>query len=335
MGNQTHWYSSQKRNNAMTKTLKKVAVLMGGWNAEREVSLISGASVCKALEELGHEVLAIDVQRDAFGLTQQLTQQARGKPDIIFNALHGRIGEDGTMQGFLDIIGIPYTHSDVLASAIAMDKPLAKAVVSGVGVPCPEGKTVTRKEIIENGYPMEPPFVIKPTNEGSSVGVRLVKTKESIGTIEEDGWIYGDKVLIEKYIAGHELTVAVLTHNNEAKALTVTELRPRHQEFYDYTAKYTDDQTDHLIPAPIPEEITAEAMRLAVLSCQTIGCNGAARADFRWDDTKKGTSGLFFLEVNTQPGLTPLSLLPEQAQFVGMPFNDLMSWILEHPIWPV
>ncbi|HBM90806.1 MAG TPA: D-alanine--D-alanine ligase, partial [Rhodospirillaceae bacterium] len=272
----------------MTKSPKKVAVLIGGWNAEREVSLISGASVCKALEALGHEVLAIDVQHDAQGLIGQLTQQAGGKPSIIFNALHGRIGEDGTMQGFLDIIGIPYTHSGVLASAIAMDKPLMKSVVSGVGVPCPEGKTVSREDIIKNGYPMEPPFVIKPTNEGSSVGVRLVKTKDNISEIEEDGWIYGDKVLIEKYISGHELTVAVLTHKDEAKALTVTELRPRHQEFYDYTAKYTDDQTDHLIPAPIPEEIAAEAMRLAALSCQTIGCNGAARVDFRWDDTKEG-----------------------------------------------
>lgn len=318
----------------MTKTSKKVAVLMGGWTSEREVSLVSGGAVCKALKELGHDVIAIDVQRDALGLLQSLTQQASGKPDIIFNAMHGRIGEDGTIQGFLDIIGIPYTHSGVLASAIAMDKPLMKVAAQSVGVPCPEGKTVTREEILKSGYPMDVPFVIKPTNEGSSVGVRLVKTKEDIDKIEEDGWIYGSQVMIEKFIPGRELTVAVLGDGKKAKALAVTELRPRHQEFYDYTAKYTDGQTDHLIPAPIPDDITAEVMRLSVLSYKCIGCNGAARSDFRWDDTQKGTSGLYFLEINTQPGLTPLSLLPEQAQYTGMSFNDLIAWILEHPVWP-
>jgi D-alanine-D-alanine ligase len=221
-----------------------------------------------------------------------------------------------------------------LASAIAMDKPLMKAVASSKGIPCPEGLTITREEILKNGYPMKPPFVIKPTNEGSSVGVRVVQTKKDANKIEEDGWIYGAEVMIEKYISGHELTVAVLGDRKNAKALAVTELRPRFQEFYDYTAKYTDGQTEHLIPAPLPDDITAEVMRLAVAAHTCIGCNGATRSDFRWDDTQKGTSGLYFLEINTQPGLTPLSLLPEQAKYVGMSFNDLISWILEHPLWP-
>lgn len=318
----------------MINKKKKIAVLMGGWTSEREVSLVSGGAVCKALEELGHEVIVIDVQRDALGLVQNLMQQAGGKPDIIFNALHGRIGEDGTIQGFLDIIGIPYTHSGVLASAIAMDKPLMKVLVSEAGVPCPLGKTVTREKILTDGYPLKPPFVIKPTNEGSSVGVRLVQTEAHIKEIEKDGWIYGDEVLIETFVPGRELTVAILGNKTEAKALAVTELRPMHQEFYDYTAKYTDDQTEHLIPAPIPDEITQEAMRFSVLSYHAAGCNGAARADFRWDDTKEGTTGLYFLEVNTQPGLTPLSLLPEQANYTGMDFNTLVTWILEHPICP-
>ncbi|MGE0109353.1 MAG: D-alanine--D-alanine ligase [Bdellovibrionales bacterium] len=313
---------------------KRVAVLMGGWTSEREVSLTSGAAVCRAIEELGHELIAIDVQRDPMRLTQSLLQQAGGKPDMIFNALHGRIGEDGTMQGFLDMIGIPYTHSGVLASAVAMDKPVMKLLAQAAGVPCPKGYTVTRDEILKKGYPLKPPFVIKPTNEGSSVGVRLVKTETDIAKIEEDGWIYGNRVLVESYIAGHELTVAVLGNDKEAKALAVTELRPIHQEFYDYKAKYTDNQTEHLIPAPIPAEIESTLLDFAVKAYRAAGCHGAARADFRWDDKQEGTSGIYFLELNTQPGLTPLSLLPEQAKYKGMDFKMLVDWILEHAICP-
>lgn len=313
---------------------KKVAVLMGGWTSEREVSLTSGGAVCKALEELGHEVIAVDVQRDVNGMLQAITLRPDGKPDVIFNALHGRIGEDGTIQGLLDFIGIPYTHSGVLASAVAMDKPLMRSIAEQAGIRCAEGALITHKEIVENGYPIKPPFVIKPTNEGSSVGVRIVSTKKDIEQIEEDGWIYGEEVLIEAFIPGKELTVSVLGDGEEARPLVVTELRPLHQDFYDYTAKYTEGQTEHLIPAPIPDEITEELMRLSVLAYNTIGCHGAARADYRWDDTKPGTTGINFLEINTQPGLTPFSLLPEQAAHTGMEFNDLINWMIERPTCP-
>ncbi|HAX90667.1 MAG TPA: D-alanine--D-alanine ligase [Rhodospirillaceae bacterium] len=318
----------------MTLIKKKVAVLMGGWSAEREVSLVSGGAACKALTELGHEVLAIDVQRDALRLIQTLTMQSTGKPDVILNALHGRVGEDGTMQGLLEFIGIPYTHSGVMASAIAMDKPLMKVVAAAAGVRCPEGIVITRQKIIDDGYPLKPPFVIKPTNEGSSVGVRIVQSEDDIHKIEEDGWIYGDTVLIETFIAGHELTVAVLGYGYEAKALAVTELCPKGHAFYDYTAKYSSGETEHILPAQIPQDVYNEAMRLSVAAYKAAGCQGAARADFRWDDTKPGLDGLYFLEMNTQPGMTPLSLLPEQAAYAGLPFNNLIQWMLDHPTCP-
>lgn len=314
---------------------KKIAVLMGGWTSEREVSLTSGGAVCKALEELGHTVIAVDVQRDINGILQALTLGAEGRPDVIFNALHGRGGEDGTIQGLLDFIGIPYTHSGVLASAVAMDKPLMRTIAIQSGIRCADGFITSHKEINNNGYPMKPPFVIKPTNEGSSVGVRVVKTDEDIEQIEEDGWIYGEEVLIEAFIPGKELTVSVLGDETGVKPLMVTELRPLHQDFYDYTAKYSDGQTEHLLPAPIPDEIANELMSLSVLAYQTIGCQGAARADFRWDDTKKGTEGIHFLEINTQPGLTPFSLLPEQANHTGMDFNELITWMINHPTVPL
>lgn len=318
-----------------TENKKKVAVLMGGWSAEREVSLVSGKAVCAALEELGHTVLAIDLSRDILGLVQTLTGQTGEKPDIIFNALHGRVGEDGTLQGLLDLIGIPYTHSGVLASSIAMDKPLMKAVVSQAGVRCAESRVVTHKEIMSKGFPLPAPFVIKPTNEGSSVGVHIVKKGSNLGEIEGANWTFGETVMIEAYVPGHELTVAVLGTETGPKALAVTELRPRTQEFYDYKAKYSDGQTDHLIPAPLPQDVYNEAMRLAEVSYKAVGCQGAARADFRWDDTKEGTTGLVFLEMNTQPGLTPLSLLPEQAKHCGMTFPTLIQWMLDHPVCPV
>lgn len=317
----------------MTKPKKHVAVLMGGWSAEREVSLVSGGAVCKALGELGHTFTAIDVQRDITGIIQALTMQAGNKPDVIFNALHGRGGEDGTIQGLLEFIGIPYSHSGVMASAIAMDKPLMKSIVSQAGVSCAEGRVVSRQEIIDNGYPLPPPFVIKPTNEGSSVGVKIVHQGDNLEIVEEDSWIFGDQVLIEKFIPGHELTVAVMGGKTEARALAVTELRTSH-DFYDYTAKYTDGITTHLIPAPVPADIYEASLRLAETCYKVIGCNGLARVDFRWDDTMPGTTGLYFLELNTQPGFTPLSLSPEQAAYVGMSFAELVDWIIEHPKCP-
>ena len=324
----------------MTQNNKKnVAVLMGGWSAEREVSLVSGGAVCKALTELGHQVQQIDVSKDVVSLVQALTgQKGNAKPDIAFNALHGRGGEDGTLQGLLDMIGLPYTHSGLLASAIAMDKPAMKAVAAQAGVRCAADRIVTRKEIAEKGFPLPLPFVIKPINEGSSVGVHVVKTQqvldESLADVESDKWTFGERVMIEAYVAGHELTVAVLGDGDEAKALGVTELRPVNHEFYDYKAKYSAGETEHIVPAPIPQNIYDEAMRQAVLSYRAAGCQGAARADFRWDDTKPGTEGIVFLELNTQPGMTPLSLLPEQAGYAGMSFNTLIQWMLDHPTWP-
>lgn len=314
-------------------TKKHVAVLMGGWSAEREVSLVSGAAVCKALEELGHRVTAIDVQRDATGILQGLTKQAGGRPDIVFNALHGRGGEDGTIQGLLEFVGIPYTHSGVVASAIAMDKPLMKCVVAPAGVRCAEGRVVTREEIAKKGYPFPPPFVIKPTNEGSSVGVKIVQQGDNLAVVDEDSWIYGESALIEKYVPGHELTVALLGGKGKVRALAVTELRPK-QNFYDYTAKYTGGVTEHLLPAPIPAEVYDACLRMSEAAYTAIGCQGAARVDLRWDDTMPGTTGLYFLELNTQPGFTPLSLVPEQAAYIDMSFNELVAWILEHPTCP-
>lgn len=311
-------------------TPKNVAVLMGGWSAEREVSLVSGAAVCKALAELGHHVMPIDVQRDLAGLVQALTMSPQGKPDIVFNALHGRGGEDGCVQGVLEYLGVPYTHSGVMASAVAMDKPLTKLVVAAAGVRCAEGCVVSRQQIIATGYPLAPPFVIKPTNEGSSVGVRIVQNGDNLGAIEEDSWIYGEDVLIERFIPGRELTVGLMGTTKQVKAMAVTELRP-HAAFYDYQAKYTDGVTEHLIPAPVPPAVAQEAMRQAELSYRALGCNGIARVDFRYDDTQPGTEGLYFLEINTQPGFTALSLVPEQARYLGMSFSDMVAWILEHP----
>lgn len=317
----------------MSSAHKKVAVLMGGWSAEREVSLVSGAAICKALEERGHQVMPIDVQRDLTGLIQALTMSPSGKPDIVFNALHGRGGEDGCIQGVLEYLGIPYTHSGVLASAVAMDKPMTKQVVSAVGVRCAEGKVVTRAEILAKGYPLPPPFVIKPTNEGSSVGVRIVHNGDNLADVEEDSWIYGAEVLVERFIPGRELTVGLMGNKQHVKAMAVTELRP-HTEFYDYQAKYTDGVTEHIIPAPVPDSVTQAALQQAERAYQALGCHGVARVDFRYDESQPEAEGLYFLEINTQPGFTPLSLVPEQAKYLGMSFADIVIWILEHPLCP-
>lgn len=317
----------------MTNTRKHVAVLLGGWSAEREVSLVSGAAVCKALEELGHKVTAIDVQRDLTGLMQALTMQVDGRPDIVFNALHGRGGEDGCVQGILEYLGIPYTHSGVLASSVAMDKPMTKRVVSTAGVRCAEGYVVTREDILAHGYPLQPPFVLKPTNEGSSVGVKIVHAGDNLGIVHEDSWIYGESVLVERFIPGRELTVGLMGGKGKVRAIAVTELRTSH-DFYDYTAKYTGGITEHILPAPLPADIEKAALRMAESAYIVLGCQGVARVDLRYDDTKPGIEGLYFLEINTQPGFTPLSLVPEQAAHIGLSFAELVQWILEHPTCP-
>lgn len=312
---------------------KKVAVLLGGWSAEREVSLVSGAAICKALEERGHLVIPVDVQRDLPGLLQALTQGAHGRPDVIFNALHGRGGEDGCIQGVLEYLGIPYTHSGVLASAVAMDKPTAKLVVAAAGVRCAPGVVVHRQAILSRGYPLPPPFVIKPVNEGSSVGVRIIENGDNLAHIEEDSWVYGDTVLVERYIPGRELTVGLMGTLQSVQAMAVTELRPR-TTFYDYQAKYTDGVTEHLVPAPVSQEVNKAALQMAETAYRALGCCGVARVDMRYDDRQPGSDGLHFLELNTQPGFTPLSLVPEQAKYLGMSFADIVSWMLERPTCP-
>jgi D-alanine-D-alanine ligase len=305
---------------------KRVALLMGGWSSERDVSLSGGKPIGEALRELGHEVAAIDVQRD---LSQLIAELNAFQPDVAFNILHGRWGEDGCIQGVLDILKIPYTHSNLLASSIAMDKPIAKKIVAAAGIRVAEGHVLTRNQIMKDGFPFEAPFVIKPPNEGSSVGVRIVHKGQNFDVLNE-GWVYGEQVLVERYVPGRELTVGLMG----PKALTVTEIVPK-VTFYDYTAKYTDGFAVHVCPAKVPEEVMAECLRIAETCYTAIGCNGVARIDVRYDDSLPGTQGLFFLELNTQPGFTPLSLVPEQAAALGISFKDLCQWIVDHPVKPV
>lgn len=298
---------------------KHVAVLMGGWSAEREVSLVSGAGVARALEEEGYRVTAVDVQRDLGGLMQALTHP---RPDVVFNALHGRGGEDGTIQGVLEFLGLPYTHSGVQASAIAMDKAMTKRVLETVGIRSPRGAVLTRAELAA-GCPIPAPYIAKPVDEGSTVGVILVREGQNASPAE--GWTFGERALVEEFIPGRELTVGVMGD----RALTVTEISFQAQ-VYDYTAKYSAGHAVHTLPAAIPDEVAEEARRLAVLAHKTLGCRGVSRSDFRWDEAKPGTEGLYFLEINNQPGMTPLSLVPEQAAHVGITYGALVAWLVEN-----
>jgi D-alanine-D-alanine ligase len=294
-----------------------VAVLLGGMSAEREVSLTSGAAVAKALEELGYRVSRVDAQKD---VVQQL---AVLKPDVVFNALHGRWGEDGCVQGALELLGIPYTHSGVLASAVAMDKPMAKKVFTAVGLQVPGGRVFTREEMLAD-EPMPRPYVIKPSNEGSSVGVMIVKEGDNTGFTPQN-WPFGASVLVEPYISGREVQVAVL----DDKALGAIEIRPKGQ-FYDYEAKYTDGGAEHLMPAPIPADHYHEVCELAVRAHQALGCRGLTRSDFRYSDAEKDRQNPFYLlEINTQPGMTPLSLSPEIAAHSGISFSALVDRLVK------
>jgi len=293
---------------------RHVAVLLGGWSAEREVSLVSGAAVSNALTEAGYRVTSIDVQRDVGALLTRLYP----KPDVVFNALHGRYGEDGCIQGLLNILDIPYTHSGVLASSLAMDKPVAKSVMMAAGIKVAEHKIVTREELA-GGDVMEPPFVVKPYNEGSSVGVHIVKEGANFQPAEED-WSFGRTVMIEKFIPGRELTVTIMGD----RALGVTEITTGNG-FYDYDAKYSEGGSQHVIPADIPQDVYDEALRISLLAHQSLGCRGISRADIRYDGTD-----LYMLEVNTQPGMTPTSLVPEQAAHLNISFNELVSWLVEN-----
>ena len=294
---------------------KQVAVLMGGWSAERDVSLVSGAACVKALQNAGYSVTAIDVQRDVGALLSRLYP----KPDVVFNALHGRWGEDGCVQGLLDILEIPYTHSGLTASAIAMDKPLAKRLFKDAGIPVAEDVIATRDEVLA-GNVMAPPYVVKPLNEGSSVGVHIIQDGDNELPFAHESWPYGDLVMVEKYVPGREFTVAVMG----AKALAVTEIMTE-RNFYDFDAKYVAGGSSHTIPADLPGAVSDEALRLAALAHDTLGCRGVSRADFRYDGET-----LYLLEINTQPGMTPTSLVPEQAAHVGISFEDLVSWMVDN-----
>ena len=299
---------------------KRVAVLCGGISAEREVSLVSGAAVAKALAQAGYATTTFDVTRDVGALLTGLTP----KPDVVFNALHGRYGEDGCVQGLIELLGIPYTHSGVLASALAMDKPTAKRLFRDAGIPCAEHVVASRSHVLA-GDVMARPYVIKPLNEGSSVGVRIVFEDTNDLGLDADRWPFGDTVMVEKYVPGREITVAVMGE----RALGVTEIRPRNG-FYDYGAKYTEGRADHLVPAPLPPVIYEQALDYARRAHQALGCRGVSRADLRYDDTLDEPGRVIILEVNTQPGMTPLSLVPEIASHARISFVELVSWMVEN-----
>jgi len=300
--------------------MKHVAVLMGGLSAERSVSLRSGAACALALEGEGYRVSRVDVDRD---LSDALTHL---KPDVAFNALHGRFGEDGVVQGILEMLQIPYTHSGVLASSLAMQKDRAKAVMKAAGVPVAEGITISRFEAAK-AHVMKPPYVVKPVNEGSSVGVILVREDRSHPPQElaRADWPYGDVVLVERYIPGRELTCAVMAD----RALGVIDIQPAAGNFYDFESKYAKGGSIHVLPAKILPNIYHLVQKLALTAHQSLGCRGVSRADFRYDDTPNGTGEVICLEVNTQPGMTETSLVPELAAHEGIGFGELVRWMVE------
>ena len=296
---------------------KHVAVLMGGWSAEREVSLRSGKTCADALLRRGYRVTPMDVGRD---IAAALTA---AKPDVVLNVLHGRPGEDGTLQGLLEILGIPYSHSGVLASALAMQKDYAKALFRAAGVPVAEDRVISRFEAAK-AHVLAPPYVIKPIAEGSSVGVFIV-TAEHPNPPQElyrADWPFGEMVMVERYVPGKELTCAVLGE----RALDVIEIVPA-TRFYDYEAKYAAGGSRHLLPAPILPNVYQEVRRLSLAAHSALGCRGVSRADFRYDD--RGTGELICLEVNTQPGMTETSLVPELAAYAGIAFDELVQWMVE------
>ena len=297
-----------------------IVVLMGGWSSERPVSLMSGNGVADALEERGFtNVTRVDMDRNVAQVLAGI------RPDVVFNALHGTPGEDGTVQGMLDLMQIPYTHSGLETSVIAIDKELTKMVLVPHGVRMPKGKIVESKTLYE-GDPMARPYVLKPINEGSSVGVAIVTDEGNYGkpisAKAEGPWMHFDRLLAEPFIRGRELTVSVMGDD----AMCVTELKPK-AGFYDFDAKYTDGLTEHVCPADVPPNIAKDMMDMAVAAHRLLGCQGASRSDFRWDDTQ-GEAGIYLLEVNTQPGMTPLSLVPEQARQKGISYGELCERIV-------
>jgi D-alanine-D-alanine ligase len=297
-----------------------VVVLMGGWSSEREVSLTSGQGVVEALRSRGWtNVTPVDMDRN---VAQVLTAI---RPDVVFNALHGTPGEDGTVQGMLDLMQIPYTHSGLETSVIAIDKELTKMVLVPAGIRMPKGEVVASQSL-HDGDPMARPYVLKPVNEGSSVGVAIVTTESNygnpIGRDVEGPWKHFERLLAEPFVKGHELTVAVLN----GEALCVTELKPK-VGFYDYDSKYTDGLTEHVCPAEVPDNIAQAMLDMAARAHNLLGCKGASRSDFRWDE-EQGEAGIYLLEVNTQPGMTPLSLVPEQARQRGIEYGELVERLI-------
>ena len=304
----------------MSRSGVKIAVLMGGISSEREVSLSSGAQVAQALVGLGFDVRPVDVTDDLPALVAALSDP---RPDVVFNALHGRFGEDGAIQGVLEWLNIPYTHSGVLASSMAMDKAAARAIFIQAGLPVALGRLVT-PEALEAADPLPRPYVIKPLNEGSSVGVDIVFEGDNRREQIARAWRYGPQGLVEEFIPGRELTVAVLGD----RALCVTEITAAHQ-FYDYESKYQTGGSAHTLPAPIAPEAAEQACAIALAAHRALGLSGASRTDFRYDDTKSDPGRLVILETNAQPGMTPTSLLPEQAAYCGMGFAELCLWLVE------
>ncbi len=303
--------------------MARVAVLLGGLSPERPVSLSSGRGVAAALTRLGHGVVEIDPQMSGW-----IAELQDLKPDAVFNALHGEWGEDGRTQGVLDYLQLPYTHSGMLASAIAMDKDKSKAIFAQAGLPLASGRLMHRHEVAKV-HPMAAPYVVKPNAQGSSVGVFIVRegANRPPEQLLDPEWTFGDEVLVEEFIDGKELTVAVM-HNRGA--LAVTEILPA-GEWYDFDAKYSEGGSRHEVPAQIPQTVADQLMRAAEAAHHSLGCRGVTRADFRYDPKR---DRIALLEVNTQPGMTPTSLVPEQAAHLGMTYDQLVQWILEDASWP-
>jgi D-alanine-D-alanine ligase len=305
----------------MANTKTHVAVLMGGWSSEREISLRSGSACADALEGEGYRVTRLDVGRDVAARLAEIV------PDVCFNALHGRYGEDGCIQGLLEIMGIPYTHSGVLASALAMHKERAKAVLAAAGVPVAESLVVSRAEAAR-AHVMKPPYVIKPPTEGSSVGVFIVREDQTHPPQELTSaeWDLGEEVMVERFIPGRELTCAVMGD----EALGVIEIRPAEGlKFYDYDAKYAPGGSIHVLPAPLSPNVYQLVQKLSVAAHRALSCRGVSRSDFRYDDRPEGSGELICLEINTQPGMTSTSLVPELAAHAGRSFGELVRWIVE------
>lgn len=307
---------------------KRVTVLMGGISSEREVSLNSGQNVVEALRAFGHTATALDAGADLGALVAQLKEQ---KPDVVFNALHGRFGEDGCIQGILEWMRLPYTHSGVRASATAMDKAAARAVFITAGLPVAQGKVIAIEELT-TADPLPVPYVVKPVSEGSSVGVSIVRTSSAaIRHSIVEAWHHGPHALVEEFIPGREITVGVMAD----RALTITDITPTPgagHDFYDYAAKYTAGGSAHVLPAQIDPAVAKHAMTVAVAAHNALGCSGASRSDFRLDDTGTGPARLVLLEVNTQPGMTKTSLLPEQAAYCGINYPELCGWLVEQAL---